>query len=217
MKSNLLVGALVSAGIIGTGAAAYRGQIEAPFTSAQASPVAAAGVAAPAANPAATSLPLNGFSELVRKAGPAVVNVSVDGMRRASADMQQIPEESRDFFRGFGFGGKGMPQMPRGGQDTPMRGQGSGFIISPDGYILTNAHVVADADTVTIRLTDRREFRAKVVGADKQTDVALLKIDAHSLPTVRLGKSTEASLGEWVVATGPPVGLKQPRHPDPHT
>ncbi len=208
MKSNLLVGALIAAGIIGTGAAAYRGQIEAPFTSAQASPVAAAGVAAPAANPAATSLPLNGFSELVRKAGPAVVNVSVDGMRKASADMQQIPEEFRDFFRGFGFGGKGMPQMPRGGQDTPMRGQGSGFIISPAGYILTNAHVVADADTVTIRLTDRREFRAKVVGADKQTDVALLKIDAHSLPTVRLGKSTEASVGEWVVAIGSPFGFE---------
>jgi len=207
MRPNLLVGALVAAGIIGTGAAAWHGQIEAPFTTAQASPVAATGVAAPAANPAATSLPLTGFTELVKRAGPAVVNVSVDGMRKASAEMPQIPEEFRDFFRGFG-GGKGMPQMPRGGQDTPMRGQGSGFIVSPDGYILTNAHVVADAENVTVRLTDRREFKATVVGADKQTDVAVLKIDAKSLPTVRLGKSADANVGEWVVAIGSPFGFE---------
>ena len=203
MKPNVLVGALVAAGIIGTGAAAWQGQIAAPFTSAQASPVAAAGVAAPAANPAATSLPLTGFTDLVKRAGPAVVNVSVDGMRKASAEMPQIPEEFRDFFRGFG--GK---SMPRGGQDTPMRGQGSGFIVSPDGYILTNAHVVADAENVTVRLTDRREFKATVVGADKQSDVAVLKIDAKSLPTVRLGKSADANVGEWVVAIGSPFGFE---------
>src|SRR5258705_6193760 len=111
MKPNLLVGALVAAGVIGTGAAALQGQIAAPFTSAHASPVAAAGVAAPAANPAATSLPLTGFTELVKRAGPAVVNVSVDGMRKASAEMPQIPEEFRDFFRGFRSG----TSMPRGG------------------------------------------------------------------------------------------------------
>lgn len=211
MKANVLVGALVAAGIIGIGAAAWRGQIEAPFNNAQASPVAAAGVAAPAANPGATSLPLNGFSELVKKAGPAVVNVSVNGTRKASAEMPQLPEEFREFFRGFGGGGKGMPQfprMPRDGQDAPMRGQGSGFIVSPDGYILTNAHVVENADSVTVRLTDRREFKAKVVGSDKQTDVAVLKVDAHSLPTVRLGKSAEANVGEWVVAIGSPFGFE---------
>ena len=206
MKPNVLVAALVAAGIIGTGAAAWRGHIEAPFNTAQASPVAAAGVAAPAANPGATSLPLNGFSELVKKAGPAVVNVSVNGTRKASAEMPQLPEELREFFRGFG--GKGIPQMPRGGQDAPMRGQGSGFIVSPDGYILTNAHVVENADSVTVRLTDRREFKAKVVGADKQTDVAVLKVDAKSLPTVRLGKSAEANVGEWVVAIGSPFGFE---------
>jgi serine protease Do len=97
------------------------------------------------------------------------------------------------------------PNMPRG--DTPMRGLGSGFIVSPDGYILTNAHVVDGADSVTVRLTDRREFRAKVVGADKQTDIAVLKIDAKALPTVRLGRSQDANVGEWVVAIGSPYGF----------
>ena len=205
MKAKVLVGALVAAGVIGTGAAAFRGQVEAPISHAHASPVVAAGVATPAANPGATSLPLNGFSELVKRAGPAVVNVSVNGVRRASAQMPEIevPEQFREFFRGFGRGGPRGPQ-----QDIPMRGQGSGFIVSDDGYILTNAHVVENADTVNVRLTDRREYRAKVVGTDKQTDIAVLKIDAKSLPTVRLGKSTDANVGEWVVAIGSPFGFE---------
>ena len=204
MNARVLVGALVAAGVIGTGAAAYRGAIDAPLGHAHASPVIAAGVAAPAANPAATSLPLNGFSELVKKAGPAVVNVSVNGVRRASAEMPQVPEELREFFRGFG--GRGGLRGPQ--QDIPMRGQGSGFIVSPDGYILTNAHVVENADTVNVRLTDRREYRAKVVGSDKQTDIAVLKIDARDLPTVRLGRSETANVGEWVVAIGSPFGFE---------
>jgi len=134
------------------------------------------------------------------------VNVSVNGTRKAGVEMPGVPEEFREFFRGFG--GKNMPKfpnMPRG--DAPTRGLGSGFIVSPDGYILTNAHVVEGADTVNVRLTDRREFRAKVVGLDQQTDVAVLKIDAKSLPTVRLGKSSEANVGEWVVAIGSPYGF----------
>jgi serine protease Do len=209
MKAKVLVGALVAAGVIGTGAAAYRGQLEAPMSAAQASPALVAAVATPAAAPGATSLPLNGFSELVKRVGPAVVNVSVNSVRKTSAaDMPQIPEEFREFFRGFG--GKNMPNfpnMPRGGE-VPMRGLGSGFFVSPDGYILTNAHVVENADTVNVRLTDRREFRAKVVGIDKQTDVAVLKIDAKgALPYVRLGKSAEANVGEWVVAIGSPYGF----------
>ena len=207
MKAKVIVGALVAAGVIGTGAAAYRGQLEAPVSQAHASPVATAAVATPAASPGATSLPLNGFSELVKRVGPAVVNVSVNSVRKASVDMPQIPEEFREFFRGFG--GKNMPNipnMPRGGE-TPMRGLGSGFLVSPDGYILTNAHVVESAETVNVRLTDRREFRAKVVGVDKQTDVAVLKIEAKSLPFVRLGKSADANVGEWVVAIGSPYGF----------
>jgi serine protease Do len=206
MNSKVLVGALVAAGVLGTGAAAFTGRIDAPFAKANASPITAAGVAAPAANPAATTLPLNGFSDLVKKYGPAVVNVSVEGTRKVNAQMQEIPEEFREFFRGFG--GRGMPQAPRGGAEAPMRGQGSGFIVSDDGYIVTNAHVVENADHVTVRLTDRREYRAKVVGTDKQTDVAVLKIEAKSLPTVRLGKSADANVGEWVVAIGSPFGFE---------
>jgi serine protease Do len=95
--------------------------------------------------------------------------------------------------------------MPR---NVPMRGQGSGFIVSRDGYILTNAHVVDHANQVTVKLTDRREFNAKVVGVDKATDVALIKIDAKNLPTVRIGDSHNAKVGEWVVAIGSPYGFE---------
>ncbi len=210
MKAKLLVGALVAAGVIGTGAAAYRGQLPTTVAQARATPVLATGVAAPAANPATSSLPLNGFTELVNAYGPAVVNVSVQGTMKTSdnggmqmPDMQDMPEEFRDFFRGFR--GRG---APRNQAPTPMRGQGSGFIVSGDGYILTNAHVVDGADTVTVRLTDRREFTAKVVGSDKQTDIALLKIDAQGLPSVKLGDSRKANVGEWVVAIGSPFGFE---------
>jgi|SoiMethySBSTD1v2_1073268.scaffolds.fasta_scaffold17257_4 serine protease Do len=211
MKTRTLVGALLAAGIIGGGVGAA---ID-PVSSAHASPsVAAAGVAAPAANPNATTLPLNGFAELVKRHGPAVVNVSVEGTRRVSGGgdddneieipgLQQIPPQFRDFFKGLPRG-RGMPR----GEAPMMRGQGSGFIVSQDGYIVTNAHVVENADYVTVRLTDRREFRAKVVGADKQTDIAVLKIEARSLPTVTLGKSANANVGEWVVAIGSPFGFE---------
>jgi serine protease Do len=209
----MLLGALVAAGIVATGAAAYRGHIEAPFSQAHAAPVAAGGVAAPAANPGANSLPLNGFSELVATQGPAVVNISVMGTTKVSeqgGEMQGIPDELQDFFRNFG--GR-MPRgaQPRGGMPdggTPMRGQGSGFIVSGDGYILTNAHVVDHADSVTVRLTDRREFTARVIGVDKQTDVALIKIDAKNLPTVKVGSAAAAKVGEWVVAIGSPYGFE---------
>ncbi|HEX5129327.1 MAG TPA: Do family serine endopeptidase [Usitatibacter sp.] len=212
MKTRTLVGALVAAGVIGGGIGAA---IE-PISSAHASPaIAAAGVATPAASPGATALPLTGFSELVKRHGPAVVNVSVEGTRRVSSGdgdddneieipgLQQIPPQFRDFFRGFPRG-RGIPR----GEAPLMRGQGSGFIVSPDGYIITNAHVVENADHVTVRMTDRREYRAKVVGADKQSDIAILKIDAKNLPTVNLGKSASANVGEWVVAIGSPFGFE---------
>jgi serine protease Do len=210
MKPNVLVAALVAAGVLGTGVAAYRGQIEAPMTQAHATAVTAAGVAAPAANPAATSLPLNGFTELVAAAGPAVVNVSVRGTTKASVEMPEIPgldpdSPLYDYFKGFG--GKGMPRGGRPGGNMPMQGLGSGFIVSSDGYILTNAHVVDKADEVTVRLTDRREYKAKVVGADRQSDVALIKIDGKNLPTVKIGDSRNAKVGEWVVAIGSPYGF----------
>ena len=207
MKTRTLIGAMVAAGIVGGGLGAA---IE-PVAKAHASPALVAGVAAPAANPNATTLPLTGFSELVKRHGPAVVNVSVEGTRRVSGDgdegdipgLQQIPPQFRDFFRGMPRG-RGLPR----GEAPIMRGQGSGFIVSNDGYIITNAHVVENADYVNVRLTDRREYRAKVVGADKQTDIAVLKIEARNLPTVTLGRSANANVGEWVVAIGSPFGFE---------
>jgi len=214
MHARTLVAALVTAGVVGTGAAAYFGKIPTAVGSAYANATAPVAVAAPAAHPAATALPLDGFSALVKQVGPAVVNVSVDGVRNISDSgdeeeavpgSRQLPPELREFFRGFG-GRTPFPGFPRG--DIPMRGQGSGFIVSPDGYILTNAHVVERAQHVNVRLTDRREYRAKVVGVDRATDVAVLKIDARNLPTVRFGRSSNAAVGEWVVAIGSPFGFE---------
>src|SRR5439155_20429766 len=114
-----------------------------------------------------------------------------------------------EFFKRFGGG------TPRGGEgdgegaERPMlRGMGSGFIVSPDGYILTNAHVVSQADEVTVKLTDRREFPAKVIGSDARTDVAVIKIDARDLPVVKIGDDQALKTGEWVLAIGSPFGLE---------
>jgi serine protease Do len=209
MKSKTLIATLVGAGLIAGGAAAWRGNLEGPYALANAQPVTAAGVAAPAANPRASSLPLNGFSELVSQYGPAVVNVTVEGTAKvASNEGPQLEIPGLDpndplfqFFRGF--------RGPQGGtQSVPMRGEGSGFIVSADGYILTNAHVVDHANLVNVRLTDRREFKAKVIGVDKESDVALIKIDAKNLPVVKLGNSRDAKVGEWVVAIGSPYGFE---------
>src|SRR5882672_5375365 len=155
-----------------------------------------------AAAPAARSLP--DFSALVEQNGPAVVNISTTAKVRASAQESQIPGEPGDpfyeFFRRF--------QIPAPQGDQIRRGVGSGFIVSPDGYILTNAHVVDDANEVTVKLTDNREFTAKVIGADRRTDVALVKIDAKNLPTVRIGEAAKSKVGEWVAAIGSPFGLE---------
>ena len=152
------------------------------------------------------------FTRLVDQVGPAVVSVQaeVGGNTRATAQrgQQQTPsdEEIPEFFRRFfGPGMSPMPGMP----DQQQRGtsQGTGFIISQDGYVLTNHHVVEGADTVRIRLADRREFTAKVVGSDEQSDVALLKIAATGLPTLRIGSSDAIKPGQWVVAIGSPFGF----------
>ena len=141
------------------------------------------------------------FADLVAEAGPAVVNVSVvERARPASLDDDGQDDPLQDFLRRFG------QQAPRGAQ-PPARGEGSGFIVAPDGYILTNAHVVADASEVTVRLTDRREFTAKVIGVDKRTDVALIKIAGKDLPIVRIGDPAKLRAGEWVVAIGSPFGF----------
>src|SRR5687767_1414481 len=163
-------------------------------SSAQQPPPAAAAPAAtsapqvPVSSPLVSGLP--NFAPLVEKVGPAVVNVDVVQAAQNGGDVEGS-EELNDFFRRFGLpdGGRGRGG-PGGGfqfQPQPQRGAGSGFIVTSDGYILTNAHVVADAEQVTVKLTDRREYLAKVVGADQRTDVALIKIDAKNLPTVRVG------------------------------
>ena len=154
---------------------------------------------------APTQAALPDFSGLAEQYGPAVVNISVQGtMRTAGTPM---PE-----FRGFGPDdpfSQFFRNLPRGERaPQPIRGMGSGFIISPDGVILTNAHVVADAKTVTVKLTDRREFEAKVLGTDEASDVAVLKIEARDLPSVRLGNPADVRVGEWVVAIGAPFGFE---------
>jgi serine protease Do len=165
------------------------------------------GVAAPPAPAAPSGAPtgLPDFSQLVERDGPTVVNVTTTRAARASAGgvAGALPDDPLfDFFRRF------LPQPDPDESDGPMQGLGSGFIISQDGYILTNAHVVLDADEVTVRLSDaKREFKAKVIGVDKRTDVALLKVEATGLPVVRLGNSETLKVGEWVAAIGSPFGF----------
>jgi len=140
------------------------------------------------------------FIDLVEKQGPAVVNVSTTSTAHAGAQ-SPVPEDDPfyDFFRRFG------PPQPR---DYETRSLGSGFIVSTDGYILTNAHVVDMADDVTVKLNDKREFKAKVIGADKRTDVAVIKIEATGLPAVRIGDPEKLRVGEWVLAIGSPFGFE---------
>ncbi|MCC7460875.1 MAG: Do family serine endopeptidase [Gammaproteobacteria bacterium] len=173
-------------------------------TAANAAPptAAAAASAAPAA-PLVRGMP--DFAALVEKVGPTVVNVAVVARARAQRGAEDSPfgadDPFGDFFRRFGI-----PNPRR--DDTPARGEGSGFIVSPDGYILTNAHVVANASKVTVKLTDRREFEAKVIGSDERTDVAVIKIAANNLPTVRIGDPSRLRAGEWVAAIGSPFGFE---------
>ena len=163
----------------------------------------AAPAVAPAARPSVAGA-LPNFAALVEAYGPAVVNVStIEGGREARGALPEISPDDPlyEFFRGFGFG-------EPGGRQPPARGEGSGFVVSADGYVLTNAHVVADAREVTVRTTDRREYRAKVVGIDRRTDVAVLKIDAKNLPVVHLGDPQRLKAGEWVIAIGSPFGFE---------
>src|SRR5579859_7898286 len=157
---------------------------------------------------AASSLP--DFTSLMKAEGPAVVNVITTNKASRSRSAQSEDEDPmQEFFRRFmpdSPGGPGGPNGPGGAE--PRGGLGSGFIVSEDGFILTNAHVVADFDDVTVRLSDaKREFKAKVIGVDKRTDVALIKIDAHGLPVAKLGNSAQLEAGQWVAAIGSPFGF----------
>ena len=189
-------------GALGLGAVAAD-QFVTPTTAA--SPV----VAAATQQPVAMQRGLPSFADIVASQGPAVVQVRAskeakavsmqrEGMPEGSPD-SGLPPELERFFRGQPF--RGMPQP------GPSRGMGSGFIVGADGIVLTNAHVVAGADEVTVKLTDQREFRAKVLGSDAATDVAVLKIEAKSLPIVKLGDPAGTRVGDWVVAIGTPYGL----------
>jgi len=148
------------------------------------------------------------FTRLVEDQGGAVVNISTTQAVRRSA-VPQVPgmedEEMLEFFRRF------IPRQQPGQPGAPRpesRSLGSGFIISADGYILTNAHVVEGADEINVKLTDKRELKAKVIGADRRTDIALIKVDAAGLPAVRFGDASKLKVGEWVLAIGSPFGFE---------
>jgi serine protease Do len=154
------------------------------------------------------------FTRLVEEQGNTVVNISTTQAVRRTGALPQIPgmedDEIQEFFRRFiprqqpGVPGPGQGPAPR----SESRSLGSGFILSADGYIMTNAHVVDSADEINVRFTDKREFKAKVIGADKRTDVALIKIEASGLPAVRFGDPSRLKVGEWVVAIGAPFGFE---------
>jgi serine protease Do len=144
------------------------------------------------------------FTRLVEQQGPAVVNISTkqEVKRRALPKIPGIgDDELQEFFRRF------MPRQQIPEPRAESRSLGSGFIISPDGYILTNAHVVEGADEIDVRFTDKRELKAKVIGSDRRSDVALIKVDASGLPVVKFGDPSHLKVGEWVVAIGSPFGF----------
>jgi serine protease Do len=212
-----LVMALVAAGAIGALGATGAGLAGAVHSDAHAQTTAPA---VPMAQPVVNA---PNFADITARNGAAVVNISVVGTSRSMGDDEGDAASSRqpqapqgldpddpffEFFRQFGIpgmpGNGGRRQQP----DVPVRGEGSGFIVSSDGVILTNAHVVHGAKEVTVKLTDRREFNAKVLGSDPKTDVAVLKIDAKGLPTVRLGQTSNLRVGDWVLAIGSPFGFE---------
>ena len=209
MQRRLLrIGAGASALVLGlAGGYLYRGRALASTAPASAGPVHPARPAAspPSIPAAASTAALPDFTGIVEQYGPAVVNVSTTSTVKTA--FQDTPFGRMDpddpffqFFKHF--------RAPRGQEPQLTHGLGSGFIVTPDGVILTNAHVVADATHVTVKLTDKREFPAKVIGVDKTTDVAVLKIDAKDLPTVKIGDPSRTRVGEWVLAIGSPFGFE---------
>jgi serine protease Do len=169
--------------------------------------------------PAAGVQGLPDFTELVERVGPTVVGIRTTERVRAASGSAEPDEDMLEFFRRFGLPvpnppnapsapGRTKPRPPTPDNDPETRGVGSGFIVSADGFVLTNAHVVDGADEVFVTLTDSREFKARIIGADKRSDVALVKIDAVGLPTVRVGDVSRLKVGEWVIAIGSPFGLE---------
>ena len=154
------------------------------------------------------------FTDLVEQVGPSVVNIRTSEKVKAAA-AGGVDEQMLEFFRRFGIPvPPGMPRSPRADRSQPQpdedqpRGVGSGFILTSDGFVMTNAHVVEGADEVIVTLTDKREFKAKIIGADKRSDVAVVKIEATGLPAVKIGDTNRLKVGEWVMAIGSPFGLE---------
>ncbi len=224
IRRTLVVGGVVSAVglVLSSSLFPHASQAQQAPAAAMAPMAPAAALTTPAPAPVAPQSPilvkgLPDFTELVEQVGPSVVSirttqrVSVDGEEGDEAD-----EQMREFFRRF-FGTPLPKQDPRRGgspkkggeqgEERP-RGVGSGFVLSGDGYVMTNAHVVDGADDIYVTLTDKREFKAKLVGADKRTDVAVVKIDASALPAVHVGDVNRLKVGEWVMAIGTPFGLE---------
>ncbi len=215
ISAKRLMLALAGAGIIGGGV----GAIAMNHNNATANGAAPAAIAAAAPAPAAavsvapSGVGLPDFTQIVQRMGPAVVNIRVKGTTRTSyggGDNSERVQRGGDPFGDdpfFEFFRRFQGPQGRGQRDIPVVGAGSGFIISADGLILTNAHVVRDAKEVTVKLTDRREYRAKVLGSDPKTDVAVLKIEAKNLQTVPIAKANDLKVGEWVLAIGSPFGF----------
>ena len=217
MRLSPLQSALIGAGVIATTAAVAVGLDDTLRVRADTTAVTAQ--AAPATTPLERRTNAPDYSAIVARYGPSVVGIVAEGTREVSdagddrAAPPQIPEELRRFFRDM----PGMPGMPGGpdfgqppgGGERPMRGLGSGFIVTADGLILTNAHVVQGAKQVTVKLQDRREYSAKVLGSDEMTDVAVLRIEAKGLPAVQFGDPKALRVGDPVLAIGSPFGFEQ--------
>jgi serine protease Do len=159
---------------------------------------------------AAPALQLPDFTELVDRVGPSVVNIRTTEKRGGTNASGEVDPNVEEFFRRFGIPMPNRPnprQAPRNDEEAQPRGVGSGFILSADGYIMTNAHVVDGAEEVIVRLTDKREFKARIVGADKRSDVAVVKVEAAGLPFVKIGDVNRLKVGEWVMAIGSPFDL----------
>ena len=164
-----------------------------------------------AASAQARTLP--DFTDLVEQVGPSVVNIrTLERVTARAGPGNGMDEEMLEFFKRFGMPMPNMPRQaprsPRSQDDEQPKGVGSGFILTADGLIMTNAHVVDGADEVLVTLTDKREFKAKIIGADKRTDVAVVRIEATGLPAVKLGDVGRLKVGEWVIAIGSPFGLE---------
>lgn len=206
MKLTILKKTVIATAVVAALTGAYSLGSAHSFPHALATPVTSTATdLAPQSSPASVKL-LPDMSAIVARNGAAVVNISVTASAKKTTlrGMPQLDPNDPfyEFFRHFG-----MP-APRGDETPEIHGMGSGFIISDDGFVLTNAHVVDGADEVVVKLTDKREFKAKVLGVDKPTDVAVLKINAGNLPTLKIGNVADTRVGEWVLAIGSPFGFE---------